>query len=223
MFRAVGTLITLFLIAFQASAAVLVQTNDPGWYNNDIGTLLNLSNTGTDDASEPFPVNNDSTATFPTAPDLSAAGAILGNWLSDPIHLNAHWSSTPVSIPNSWAVGTEVAVIYQFDTLSATNVVAHLGVDNGIFAWLDGAYLFGARGPGRVQAGEYVLNLGDFDAGTHYLQLLLEDHGTTNGYAVEITADEFTPGPPPVVPAPATALCLTLGLGLLAGRRRARA
>ncbi|HEU4427555.1 MAG TPA: hypothetical protein VFT98_02280 [Myxococcota bacterium] len=42
----------------------------------------------------------------------------------------------PIAIPNQWTVNTEVAVIYQFDTLSATNVVARFGVDNGIFVWL---------------------------------------------------------------------------------------
>ncbi len=36
-------------------------------------------------------------------------------------------------------------MIYRFDTLGATNVVASFGVDNGIFAWIDGVYLGGVR------------------------------------------------------------------------------
>ena len=213
---------TLFLSIPAAHAVILVQTNDPGYYNNSIGNLLNLSNNGgLDNASQPFPVSNDSTASFPTAPNLSAASSILGNWLTNPASLNSFWSANPISIPNGWAVGTEVAVIYQFDTLSATNVVASFGVDNGIFAWLDGAYLFGARGPGSFTLGEYVLNLGNFDAGTHYLQLLLEDHGVTNGYAVQITADQFTPQPPtPTVAEPGTFILMLSGIGLLLQRKR---
>lgn len=204
-----------------AHAVTLVQTNDPGFYNNHIGTVLNLSNTGLDNANEPFPVDNDSTASFPIAPNLSAASSILGNWLTNPLALNANWSASPIPIPNRWALETEVAVIYQFNTLSATNIVASFGVDNGIFAWLDGTYLFGARGPGSFSLGEYILHLGDFAAGTHFLQLLLEDHGVTNGYAVQITADQFTPGPPPITVAePGTFALMFSSIGLLLQRRR---
>jgi hypothetical protein len=205
-----------FLFATKAySAELVLQTNDPGFYNNNIGSVLNLSNTGVDDANEPFPISNDSTVSFPTAPDLSAADAILGNWLTDPANLNSKWSSKQIPIPNSWIIGNEVGVIYQFDTEKATNVVAEFGVDNGIFAWLDGNYLFGSRDAGNSNLGEYELNLGDFNAGTHYLQLLLEDHGVTNGYSVKITADEFEK-PPKKTPEPSSFLGFlaigTLGL-----------
>ena len=54
----------------------LVQTNSPGFYNNQIGTLLNLSNTGVDNCAEPFPVSNDCSATYPTAPSLAAASGV---------------------------------------------------------------------------------------------------------------------------------------------------
>lgn len=218
-------IISFAVMAFPlvGNAVVLVQTSDAGWYNDSIGTSLNLSNTGVDDANAYFPVFNDSAVSFLTAPDLSAASGVLGNWLGDPINTtntNPDWTYES-SIPNTWTPGTEVAVMYQFDTLGATNVVASLGVDNGIFAWLDGQYLFGARGPGHAVSGEYVLNLGDLTAGTHFLQLLLEDHGGSNAYNVNITADEFIPGPPPAVPAPAPLGLLLLGLiGLVARSRR---
>lgn len=211
-------IITIFvlIIPTTVNAITLVTTTDPGFYNNSIGTLLNGTNGG---ESGPFPVSNDSNLNFPTAPDLSAASSVLGNWLTDPGNLNSNWSLfSPV--PNSWAVGTEVAVIYEFNTGGATNVVASFGVDNGIFAWLDGDYLGGARRAGHPVPGEHVFNAGDLAPGTHYLQLLLEDHGSTNGYIVDITADTFLPPNPIPVPA-AVWLFGTALLGLFGfGRRR---
>jgi hypothetical protein len=210
-------ILTLAANASVSAAVVLVQTNDPGYYNNSIGTVLNGTNGG---ESGPFPVSNDSTFGFPVAPDLSAASGALGNWLTDPLNLNANWQSL-ASIPNSWIPGTEVAVIYQFDTLGATNVVGNFGVDNGIFAWLDGVYLGGARQAGGVSLGEHVFNIGNLSAGTHFLQLLLEDHGSANGYAVQITADTFIPGTPPgSVPDSGSVLLYALAVGFLAAMRR---
>lgn len=177
------------LSASSAGAVTLVKTNDPGYYNASIGTALNGTNGG---ETGPFPISNDGAYTFLNAPDLSAAAGALGNWLTDPQNLNGNWSLR-ASIPNSWAVGTEVAVIYRFNTAGATNVIARFGVDNGIFAWLDGRYLGGARRGGGVSLGEHVFPVGNLDAGVHYLQLLLEDHGSVNGYAVEITADTYLP------------------------------
>lgn len=216
--RTIGVLATVaaFAVCGVANAAVtLVQTSDPGFYNKSIGNSLNGTNGG-NTATGYFPTSDDANVTFPTAPDLSAASSALGNWLSDPGNLNANWSYES-SIPNSWAVGTEVAVIYRFDTLGATNIVAAFGVDNGIFVWLDGAYIGGARAPGGVSPGEHTYNLGDLSAGTHYLQLLLEDHGVTNGYAVNITADTYTPGTPGAVPEPGVLWLFAIGLALPVG------
>lgn len=207
----------LVALSSSANAVSLVQTGSPGFYNNSIGTALNLTNGG-NTATAYFPTTNDSMVSFPVAPDLSAASTILGNWLSDPLHLNGSWTSSPIAVPNQWAINTEVAVMYRFDTVSATNVVARFGVDNGIFVWLDGSYLFGARAGGSFNLGEYSVNVGDLSAGTHFLQLLLEDHGTTNGYAVDITADTFVPG----VPEPATITLLGLGLSGIAWRKPKR-
>jgi hypothetical protein len=211
--------VSAFLFPTTANAVTLVTTSDPGFYNDSIGTVLNLTNGG---ETGPFPVSNDSTLNFPTAPNLSTAAPALGNWLTNPGSLNGNWTAE-ASIPNSWTPGDEVAIIYQFDTLGATNVQASFGVDNGIFAWLDGAYIFGARAGGGPSAGEYVLDLGDLSAGTHYLQLLLEDHGGTNGYVVDITADTFIPGPPTAqISEPAPLAVLGLGLVALTFVRRRR-
>ena len=133
--------VSAFLFPTTANAVTLVTTSDPGFYNDSIGTVLNLTNGG---ETGPFPVSNDSTLNFPTAPNLSTAAPALGNWLTNPGSLNGNWTAE-ASIPNSWTPGDEVAIIYQFDTLGATNVQASFGVDNGIFACLDGAYIFGAR------------------------------------------------------------------------------
>lgn len=211
-------IIAVMMLPLAANAVVLVETSDPGYYNDSIGTILNSTNGG---ESGPFPVSNDSNLDFPTEPDLSAASTILGNWLTNPLNLNANWSFE-TSIPNSWTVEEEVAVIYQFDTLEATNVVASFGVDNGIFVWLDGDYIGGARRSGGVSLGEHIFDVGDLDAGTHFLQILLEDHGSTNGYAVEITADTFTPGPPPEIPIPAAIWLFGSGLISLLGIARRR-
>lgn len=207
-----GVLAVCALTASSTFGVTLVQTSDPGFYNNSIGTVLNSTNGG---ESGPFPISNDSNLTFPVAPDLSAASGALGNWLTDPLNLNSNWNLLP-SIPNSWAVGTEVAVIYQFNTLGATNVVGNFGVDNGIFAWLDGVYIGGARRAGGVSLGEHIFSIGDLAAGTHHLQLLLEDHGSANGYAVQITADTFIPGPPPNSVPDSSSTLVLLGSALVA-------
>lgn len=210
----------LSALGMAAHAVILVQTSDAGYYNDSIGNALNGTNGG-DTSSGYFPIGNDATVSFPTAPDLSTASAALGNWLTDPLNLNANWTFES-SIPNSWAVGTEVAVMYQFNTLGATGVVARFGVDNGIFAWLDGVYIGGARQGGGVSLGEHTFNVGDLSSGTHFLQLLLEDHGAVNGYAVEISARTFTPGPPPSTngaPEPGTLALACMGLAGIAYRR----
>jgi len=199
-----------------ANAVVLVETSDPGFYNNSLETILNNTNGGNTSMGY-FPTSNDANVDFPVAPDLAVADAILGDWLTDPFNLNSNWDYLE-SIPNMWDIGTEVAVIYQFDTLEATNVVASFGVDNGIYVWLDGEYLGGARRAGTVIPGEHVFDIGDLDAGSHYLQIILEDHGTTNGYDVLITADTFTPA----VPVPATFWLFGSGLVGLVGLARQR-
>ncbi|MDJ0866511.1 MAG: PEP-CTERM sorting domain-containing protein [Myxococcota bacterium] len=202
----------------QARAITLVETGDPGFYNNGIGTLLN--GTSEVNGKPHFPVGSDPFLDFELdeEPDLSSAASVLGGWLDQPVpDLSASgWSDTPIAVPANWPVGTEVAIVYEFESVAITGLLGSFGVDNGIYVWLDGEFKGGAMRPGGVSPGEHVFDLGDLSFGTHYLQILLEDHGSTDGFDVLIEAET-------VVPEPSIALLLAFGLAALAVRRcRAR-
>jgi hypothetical protein len=210
----VGLVVMGLFMSLSANAAVvLVETSDPGFLNESLGTILN-------DTSAAFPgAVGDPNLDFPIAPDLSAAAGILGGWLNQPIpDLSAPgWSTTLVTVPSSWQVETEIAFVYPFVSGGITNLVGEFGVDNGIFVWLDGNYVGGALRRGGVFLGEHTFILGDLDAGSHFLQVLLEDHGSVNGFQVLITADEVLP---PIVPIPAAVWLFGSALGLLGWMRR---
>ena len=79
IFKKIAAFVALFFISSHTLAMVtLVETNDPGFYNNSIGTVLNGTNGG---EAGPFPLSDDRSASYPE-PDLSAADSALGNWLS---------------------------------------------------------------------------------------------------------------------------------------------
>lgn len=207
--------LVLLPVAGAAPASTLIDDATAGLYNAGIGTALN----GTD----PFfvtPDGGDPTVVLgPTdAPDLSAAAGALGDWLATPAAPGGTgWSAAPVSIPSSWTIETETAIIYAIDggTTGLTGVTASIGVDNGILAWLDGDFLGGAQRPGGASAGEYTFDLGDLGAGTSFLQLLREDHGGGTGFTIRVTGDAAAP-----VPLPAAGVLLVAGLGGLAALRR---
>lgn len=190
-------------------------------YNATLGTSLDLTN--------PFGGNNmfpahdvttgDPVLNIPSssAPDLSAASAQLGDWLGDPANLNANWTA-PEVIPGTWAINTETAIVYTLNLSGASdNTVASIGVDNGVFLWVDGAFQGGYLRPGGAFAGEHVFNLGTLDAGTHYIQVLREDHGGATGYTVNVTGDVQRTE---AVPEPGTFALIGLGLAGLFGMRR---
>jgi hypothetical protein len=172
--------------AVAQAPVVLVDDTTLGQYNAALGTAL--------DATQPqFPCA-DSQCGDPTIdpapePDLSSVSSILGGWLSNPPSLSANWSG-PQVIPFSWDLNTETAIVYEIKAGScgARNVTGSFGVDNGIFVWVNGAYKFGALAPGGgAVAGEYVVDLGNLPPGVNFVQILREDHGSANGYAVELT------------------------------------
>lgn len=195
----------LSIIASPAFAAeLLINNSSLGFYNDSIGDLY------PGDQSDPFaayfPGPDDSTidpvSTFTIAPDLSGVTE-LGSWLSDPESaISSDFWSEPQVISSSWPVNTETAIIYEIDGGSngLENVVAELGVDNGIYVWLNGDFKFGALAPGGGFLGEYTVDLGTLDAGTNYLQVLREDHGLKNNYLIEVFGDFISASPtePPI-------------------------
>jgi hypothetical protein len=171
--------------AFAQSPVMLVDDTTAGHYNAALGTAL-------DDTQPQFPCAagqcGDPTINPAPEPDLSSASSILGDWLSSPPSLNANWSG-PQAIPPSWDLNTETAIVYEIDAgrCGLTNVTGSFGVDNGIFVWVNGAYIFGALDPGTAVAGEYSVGFGNLSPGKNFVQILREDHGVANDYTVAIT------------------------------------
>jgi hypothetical protein len=207
-----GLLTIFFAGAFAASAASahaapILTTASSGYYNANLGQVL--------DGSLGFPCAN-SACGDPTvnpvapAPDLSAAAGILGNWLTNPAALNGNWTGLQ-PIPATWAVNTETAIVYEFTLAQQSQLLASFGVDNGLYVWVDGVYMFGAMAPGGAFLGEYPnVNLGVLGAGTHYLQIMREDHGGLTGFAMNVDAR--------AVPEPALVLLLLGGASASAAR-----
>jgi hypothetical protein len=174
--------------SFAGTPTVLIDDNTPGFYNQAIGETLN----GT---SPLFPNTGGGDPTFNPAPepDLGPAASLLGNWLTQPQALNANWTG-PQVVPNWWTVGTETAVVYAVHLSTDSDVLVSMGVDNGAFIWFDGAYQAGHVQPGGIALGELCASLGTVRAGTHYLQILREDHGQSVGSTILVTAASPCPG-----------------------------
>ena len=176
-------------------SVVLVDNNTAGYYNNSLGTIL-------DNSAPQFPGPlmmsgsgplNDPTF-YPSAePDISKASAVLGNWLAAaPLPLNANWQP-PRHIPTSWKINDEVATLYEVDggSKGTARLRGNFDVDNGIYVWVNGKYIFGARAPGLLSPDgqfEYTnIDLGKLAPGKNYIQVLCEDNGISDGFRIKIT------------------------------------
>lgn len=205
-----------------ANAAVIINDSTLGYYTSSLGNLATIpafaSQTDTGTGFNLFPNAGDPLIPNASAPNLAVAGAPadFATFLGTSAPTGGGWSAAPVAIPGTWAVGSETAIVYEFNAgAGLSNITVSLGVDNGIFVWLNGQYQFGAIAPGGFSANEYSFTLPDL-SGVNYLQVLREDHGGLTGYTIQVTGDR-------TVPAPEPGSLIVLGAGLaLAGIARRR-
>jgi hypothetical protein len=166
------------------SPVALVDGSTTAFYNASLGRTL-------DGTGPQFPCANsvcgDPTVNPASEPDLSSASGKLGPWLTSSPPASGSWTG-PQVIPATWGVNSETAIVYVVDGGSGgyRDVTASFGVDNGIFVWINGTYVFGAMAPGPAVAGEYVFSAGDLPPGQNLIQVLREDHGGGTGYNVTI-------------------------------------
>jgi uncharacterized protein (UPF0333 family) len=196
----VGVLVfaSINIIPQVKAQTTVLTTVSLGYYNNAIGNALN--------GIPAF--NGGASGYYSSPPNISPADSILGGWLNTTPTLNSNWSPLQ-SIPTSWAVNTEDAIVYPLDltALGASNVEIRVGVDNGAFIWLNGNYIGGDIREGTAVLGELVFNVNNVPGTINYLQILREDHGVTTDYSLQVNAvGVATPAPEP-----ATLSLLTLG------------
>lgn len=137
-------------LAAPVRAATLIDGSKQGLRNSRLGTALAgtstyfpLANSAGDDPTIDIPAG--------TSIDPSAAATALDAWLTTPSTPGGSWSGLQ-SIPATWAVNTETAIIHRLDAGlgGLSNVFASFGIDNGIMAWLNGTFLGSHLRPGGL-------------------------------------------------------------------------
>ena len=232
-FVAIYSAVIAATMAFAGSAqsATLIDRTTVGYYNKGIGQVLDGTNPY--QGVHMFPKGDRVTKiTVPASaePDLSAASAMLSNWLIDPTDLGGTWSDSMVKIPRKWAAKTETAIVYALDAGlgGIANTVAKISVDNGAYLWLNGTFVGGMSNTGvKNRKMNFIVDLGSLGAGMNYLQILREDHGGSSKYDINVSGDyrnpaqlaETNPALAPV-PLPASGLMLFAAAGGLAMVRR---
>jgi len=186
--------VALAIAAGTTSAATIITNASLGYYNSGLGDL------GLTIGLPLFPGPNgvpggDPTINPAAAPNVAGV-ANLGTWLTNAAPTGGTWSGAPVAVPGTWAINDETAIVYEIQAgTGLTNVHIDLGVDNGIFVWLNGTFLFGALAPGGSNLNEYDIDIPGTLTGTNFLQILREDHGGVTGYDILVTADQSVPEP----------------------------
>lgn len=119
-----------------------------------------------------------------------------------------------------WPINSETAIVHELDggTRGIGDVNASLGVDNGLFVWLNGAFMGGHLRPGGVSPSKFAVSLRDLRSGLIHLQILRGEHGATSGHDVSVTGDPYLAP----IPLPASGLLLAGSAAVLAGLRRRR-